>query len=171
MVYDQPRAIGLSMIVISDTSPILYLVLIDQIELLPQLYQRILVPETVRDEMIDAGAPLILRQWILAAPHWLEVCTVQSSNQPALERLDPGEKAAIELAQQINADLLILDDRAGRQAALNLGLKITGLLGILKDAETLGLIDLPKIIDRLLTETNFRVSPKLIKHLLQNNRP
>jgi predicted nucleic acid-binding protein len=157
------------MIVISDTSPILYLALINQIELLPQLYQRILIPETVRDEMIDAGAPLILRQWILAAPQWLEVCAVQPSRQAALERLDPGEQAAIELAQQINADLLILDDRAGRQAALNLGLKITGLLGILKDAETLGLLDLPETIDRLLTETNFRASPKLIKRLLQNN--
>jgi predicted nucleic acid-binding protein len=159
------------MIVISDTSPILYLVLIDQVKLLPQLYQRILIPETVRDEMIDAGAPLILRQWILAAPQWLEVCAVQPSSQAALERLDPGEKAAIELAQQINADLLILDDRAGRQAALNLGLKITGLLGILKDAETLGLLDLPETIDRLLTETNFRASPKLIKRLLQNTQP
>jgi predicted nucleic acid-binding protein len=52
-----------------------------------------------------------------------------------------------------------------------LGLKITGLLGILKDAETLGLLDLPETIDRLLTETNFRASPKLIKRLLQNNQP
>jgi predicted nucleic acid-binding protein len=83
------------MIVISDTSPILYLALINQIELLPQLYQRILIPETVRDEMIDAGAPLILRQWILTAPQWLEVCAVQPSRQAALERLDPGEQSAI----------------------------------------------------------------------------
>jgi predicted nucleic acid-binding protein len=157
------------MIVISDTSPILYLVLIDQIELLLQLYQRIFIPETVRDEMIDVGAPLILRQWIAVPPRWVEICIVESSNQAELERLDPGEKAAIELAQQINADLLIVDDRAGRQAALNLGLKITGLLGILKDAETLGLIDLPKMLERLVTETNFRASPKLIKRLLQND--
>jgi predicted nucleic acid-binding protein len=157
------------MIVISDTSPILYLVLIGQIELLPQLYQRIFIPETVRAEMRDAGAPLVLRQWMTAPPQWLEVCVVQPSSQAGLERLDPGEKAAIELAQQINADLLILDDRAGRQAALNLGLKITGLLGILKDAATLGLVNLPEILDRLLTETNFRASPKLIKSLLQND--
>jgi predicted nucleic acid-binding protein len=155
------------MIVISDTSPILYLVLIDQIELLPQLYQRIFIPETVRDEMLDAGAPLILRQWFDTAPPWLEVSVVQPSSQAGLERLDPGEKAAIELAQQINADLLILDDRAGRQAALNLGLKITGLLGILKDGATLELLDLPEVLDRLLTETNFRASPKLIKNLLE----
>jgi predicted nucleic acid-binding protein len=158
------------MIVISDTSPILYLVLIDRIELLPQLYQRIVIPETVRDEMLDAGAPLILRQWMVTPPQWLEVRAVQPSSYAGLERLDPGEKAAIELAQQINADLLILDDRAGRQAALNLGLKITGLLGILKDAATLELLDLPEVLDRLLTETNFRASPKLIKNLLQDDQ-
>ncbi len=52
------------MIVVSDTSPILYLLLIDQIELLPKLHQQILIPEAVRDEMLATGAPMALQKWI-----------------------------------------------------------------------------------------------------------
>jgi predicted nucleic acid-binding protein len=56
------------MIVISDTSPLLYLFLIDLIELLPQLYGQIIIPEVIRDEMIDVGAPTDFRNWAMEPP-------------------------------------------------------------------------------------------------------
>ncbi len=95
------------MIVVSDTSPILYLLLIDQLELLPFLYGRILIPEVVRDEMLATGAPITLQQWISNPPSWLEVCVVERSPEPSLMRLDKGEQAAIQLAQQVGASLLL----------------------------------------------------------------
>jgi predicted nucleic acid-binding protein len=154
------------MIVVSDTSPIHYLLLIDRVELLPKLYGHIAIPKVVRDEMIAAGAPLVLQQWIRQPPDWLEVCVVELPNNPDLIHLDPGEHAAIQLARQIQADLLIVDDKPARQAATGLGIKITGLLGILDEAATLGELDLPSTLFQLQNETNFRVSPALIQALL-----
>jgi predicted nucleic acid-binding protein len=157
------------MIVVADTSPILYLLLLNQLNLLPQLYRRILIPSTVRDEMFASGAPIALQHWISNPPEWLEIRAVELADDLNLMRLDPGERAAIQLAQQINADLLIVDDKAGRQAALRLGLRITGLLGVLGEAAALNLIDLPIVLDQLLRETNFRASPRLVQFLLNKH--
>ena len=158
------------MIVVSDTSPIHYLLLIDQVELLPKLYERIIIPDIVRDEMLAAGAPLILRQWIQQPPDWLDIYIVELPTNLALMRLDPGERAAIQLSLQIQADLLIVDDKPARQAATALGIKITGLLGILDEAARLGEINLPIAIAQLMNKTNFRASPKLIQSLLTHHR-
>jgi predicted nucleic acid-binding protein len=157
------------MIVVSDTSPIHYLLLINLVELLPQLYRRIAIPLIVRDEMLAAGAPEVLQQWIRKPPDWLDIHVMEGSVDPSLVRLDPGERAAIQLALAIKADLLIVDDKPARQAATDLGLKITGLLGILDEAATLKRIDLSSILVRLLNETNFRVSPVLVQSLLSKH--
>lgn len=157
------------MIVVSDTSPILYLLLIDQIELLPRLYNQVIIPQIVRAEMIATEAPPELRQWIGAPPAWLTVQAVTFEPDAVLQRLNPGEQAAIALAEQLKADLLLIDEKAGRQAAIQRGLKITGVLGILDEAATLDLIDLPGAIIRL-QQTNFRVSPSLIQTLLVKYR-
>lgn len=157
------------MIVVSDTSPILYLLLIDQLELLPLLYQKILIPEAVRDEMLTTGAPVTLQQWVSSPHDWLEICQVQLLASPILMQLDPGERAAILLAQQVNADLLLVDDRPARQTAQSLGIRITGLLGILDEAATLKQIDLLTTVNRLMNETNFRAAPSLIQALLSKH--
>jgi predicted nucleic acid-binding protein len=157
------------MIIVSDTSPIHYLLLIDQVELLAKLYGRIIIPSVVRDEMLSAGAPVVLREWIQQPPDWLEIYAVDLQADLALRRLDPGEQAAIQLSLQLQADLLIVDDKPARQAATALGIKITGLLGILAEAARLGEIDLPIVIAQLINKTNFRASPKLIQALLAQN--
>jgi predicted nucleic acid-binding protein len=158
------------MIVVSDTSPIHYLLLIDQVELLQKLYGRVVIPQVVRDEMLAAGAPLVLQQWIRQPPNWLEVYIFELPNNPDLIRLDPGERAAIQLALQIQADLLIVDDKPARQAATGLGIKITGLLGVLDEAAKLGELDLSSTLSQLQNQTNFRVSPALIQFLLAKRR-
>lgn len=154
------------MIVVSDTSPILYLLLIDQLELLPRLYEQVIIPQVVQVEMMAIEAPLELQQWIAAPPAWLTVQTVIFEPDAVLQRLNPGEQVAIALAEQLKADLLLIDEKAGRQAAIQRGLKITGVLGILDEAATLNLIDLPRAIVRL-QQTNFRISPRLIQTLLK----
>jgi predicted nucleic acid-binding protein len=122
------------MLVISDTSPILYLLLINQLDLLPRLHQRIIIPDVVQAEMQDPGAPHVLQIWIAKPPEWLEIHPVPNQSGAALERLDPGEQAAILLAQFLNADLLIVDDLDARRTAQSLGINITGTLGILGEA-------------------------------------
>jgi predicted nucleic acid-binding protein len=85
-----------------------------------------------------------------------------------LSRLDPGEQAAIFLAQSLKADLLLIDERLGRQAAIGEGLEITGILGILDEAAEKNLIDIRLAITQL-QQTNFRVSPRLVKQLLDHH--
>ena len=153
------------MIVVADTSPINYLLLIKQIDLLPCLFQQIVVPDIVRDEMRDPGAPTVLQQWIANPPRWLKVETVFLTNQ-SLSALDPGEQAAITLAQTLPADLLIIDERLGRRVASEQGIPIIGTLGILDDAASQGLIDLSDAIARL-QQTNFRISRCIVQAMLE----
>lgn len=154
------------MIVVSDTSPINYLLLINQIDLLPRLFQQIIVPDVVRDEMVDPSAPLFLQQWIANPPPWFTVQTVSVVDE-TLDALDPGEQAAISLAQTLPADLLIIDERLGRRIASERGIPIIGTLGILDDASSRGLIELSDTIARL-QQTNFRISHRIIEKLLEN---
>ncbi len=152
------------MIVVSDTSPINYLLLIDQIDLLPYLFEKIIIPEVVRDEMLDPDAPSVLQQWIANPPPWLMIQAVPVIDA-TLSSLDLGEQAAITLAQTLSADLLIIDERLGRQIARERGISIIGTLGILDDAASQGLVDLSDAIARL-QKTNFRISRRIIQALL-----
>jgi predicted nucleic acid-binding protein len=152
------------MIVVADTSPINYLLLINQIDLLPRLFQQIIIPDVVRDEMLDPDAPPILQEWIANPPSWLTIQPVPVLDT-TLHSLDPGEQAAITLAQTLSADLLIIDERLGRQIAEERGIAIIGTLGILDDAANQGLINLAEAIAQL-QQTNFRVSRRIIQALL-----
>jgi hypothetical protein len=133
---------------------------------LPRLYQRIIIPGIVQAEMQNPGAPIVLRNWIAESPNWLEIHPVPNQVTPTLQRLDPGEQAAILLAQSLDANLLIVDDLAARKVAQQLGITITGILGILGEAAKQNWISFPEMLDQLLQKTNFRASPKLIQDLL-----
>jgi len=158
-------------LVVSDTSPICYLLLIDQIELLPQLYRAVTIPQVVCDELAAAESPAAVQNWIGQPPEWLTILTVAVSSDPALSQLDPGEREAILLAEQLAADLVILDDKAARRIASARGLRMIGLLGILRDAARAGLIDLASTFEGLRT-AGFWVAPSLLQRLLeQEERP
>lgn len=156
------------MIVVADTSPINYLLLINQIDLLPYLFQDIIIPDVVRDEMLAPDAPLILQEWIANPPIWLTIQPVPVLDT-TLNSLDPGEQAAITLAQTLPADLLIIDERLGRQIAKERGIAIIGTLGILDDAASQGLIKIGEAIAQL-QQTNFRISRRIIQALLNKTK-
>lgn len=155
------------MIVVSDTSPICYLLLIDQIDILPHLYNKVIIPSAVADELKASEAPPIVQNWINQPPNWLEIQTVSASSEAGLEKLDSGERAAILLTEQLRADLVVLDDKAARRIALERGLRIIGLLGILKDAASADLID-ASITFEQLREVGFWVAPSLLQRLLES---
>lgn len=155
------------MIVVSDTTPVNYLVLIDRVHLLKELYGRLLLPRAVYGEMQREGAPEKVRAWASRLPEWAEV-RAATSPDPAL-KLGAGEREAIALAEEVGADLLLVDDAKARREALRRGLAVTGTLAVLVAAAERGLVDLPEAI-AALWQTTFRAPAALITEILERHR-
>jgi uncharacterized protein len=149
----------MSLIVVSDTSPILNLARISRLDLLQSLYGQVRIPSAVYAELTDARRDLPPAVDLGSMP-WLMVTVVvnQSRVQGLRENLDPGEAEAIVLAIELRANLLLVDERRGRRAATAAGLTITGLIGVVARAKQAGLIDTAEpILDELIHIARFRV--------------
>lgn len=157
------------MIVVSNTSPLNYLVLIGAVDILPQHFGSISIPAAVRTELSDPGTPESVRTWIAQPPGWLHIHHVASGHDVQLDALHQGEREAILLAERLNADLIILDEQAARAVAKQRGLHVTGTLGVLNEAGAHGLIDIPDAVSQL-RQTSFRAAPSLYKWLLDQHR-
>ena len=144
------------MIVVSDTSPINYLGLIGNLDLLPLLYQEVIIPAAVQGELEDVSAPDVIRDFMSHRPHWLTVRRLVGPMRP-IGDVDAGEHQAILLASEIGADQILIDDLKGRTAALNEGLKVVGTLGVLIAGSDLGMVHFPSAYWSL-RRTNFRMS-------------
>ena len=153
------------MIVIADSTPLHYLLLIHQAELLPRLFDRILIPPAVFDELQHQETPDVVRHWIARPPAWLQVHRVHSNPDPALNYLDAGERDAIALAEEVHADQLLLDDADARREAARRSLPFIGTLGVLREAARREFLDLRTVLAHL-QETSFYVHPDLIESLL-----
>lgn len=108
-----------------------------------------MIPQGVHDELSAEGAPTIVRTWIAHPPSWLQIQYATTTPDASLGQLHLGEREAIALAAQLKADLIVLDDKAARGVAVERGLNTTGLRGILDEAATRRLIDLPTALERL----------------------
>lgn len=150
--------------VVSNTSPILNLAIIDQLILLQQQFGEILIPTAVLDELkISEERPgsQAIREAISAG--WIQSREV--TNEPLAQllkqTLDKGESEAIALAIEVKADWTLLDEREGRKVAKSLGLKVTGILGVLLRAKQSGeLKSLQPVIDELISKAGFRIAPE-----------
>jgi predicted nucleic acid-binding protein len=149
------------MIVVADTSPLNYLIQIGHDNLLPLLFGRIVVPSGVIQEMNHVAAPAAVRGWLRHVPAWVEVRPPLHAAAPELADLGRGEREAIQLCEELHADLLLMDERKGRREAIRRGLATTGTLGVLMTAAQRRLIDAEHAYHRLLSETSFRTSAGL----------
>ncbi len=157
-------------LIIADTGPINYLVLIGHIDLLPTLFERVILPSAVQAELTDADAPPLVRSWIAHPPPWLDIRETpgRQAGDGSAEGLDEGEAAAIALAIAIEADLLLMDDRKGVVVARGKGLRVTGTLGILDIAAQRGLINFTEAIARL-RRTTFRIPEAVLDSLMNRH--
>jgi predicted nucleic acid-binding protein len=156
------------MIVVADTTPLNYLLLIGHIEVLPALYQSVLIPHEVHKELQRPGTPLTVRAWASSLPAWCEVRLLCSSPDPTLSELDPGEREAIQLALEAGLHMLLMDESEGRREALRRQLQVTGTVAVLEKAAQRGLIDFRVALERL-EQTNFRLSPKIRDEFIKRN--
>jgi predicted nucleic acid-binding protein len=157
-------------LIIADTGPINYVVLIGNIDLLPVLFEKVIRPSAVQAELIDPDAPPSVRDWIADPPAWLDVQETPSRHfgQPPVDGLDEGETAAIALAIALDADLLLMDDRRGVIVARGKGLRVTGTLGILDLAAQRGLVNFAQAVNRL-RRTTFRFPEALLDSLMERH--
>lgn len=156
------------MIVVSDASPLNYLVLIGSDHVLPELFGEVVIPPTVHAELLRAETPLIVRKWLADPPAWLHV-QAPTTLREGLD-LDAGETEAISLSLEMSADAFLIDDRKGRLAASRHGLVTIGTISVLEIAAQRGLLSLPDAFDRL-RQTNFRVASQLLDDALRRTIP
>jgi len=152
-------------IVVADSSPLCYLILIEQIHVLPALYGRVIVPPAVVTELNQERTPTVVRQWLSASPEWLHVQAPQQGLALLPDQLGVGEREAIALAAELSADALLIDDRDGRREAEKRNLPVLGTLRVLADAAEHGLLNLRVTFD-CLRQTNFRADEQLMQRLL-----
>jgi predicted nucleic acid-binding protein len=153
-------------VVVSDTSPLNYLVLCEAVLVLPRLFHEVLIPPSVFAELQHGRTPTPVRDWIEARPSWLRVRAPKTLD-PSLDA-DAGEVEAICLAREVGATALLMDDKKGRIAAERVGLAVTGTVGLLELAAVRGLVDLPEVIHRL-RQTNARLAPEILDAALKRD--
>ena len=156
------------MIVVSNTSPIMNLAAVDQLVLLQRLYTKVIIPQAVYEELVVGGEQPGSREVQTLA--WIETKAVtdQTLVTALTGELDKGETEAIVLAKELQADLLLLDERRGRAVASRFGLRFTGQLGVLIEAKQKGHLQAVKpVLDDLVTKAGFWVSPQLYARVLQ----
>jgi len=156
-------------IVVSDASPLIGLACIGRLDLLKSLYAQVLVPPLVFQEVAGLAPDAPGAEEIRHAG-WIQIRDVADhALAEALARdLDPGEAAAIALAVEAGADLLLMDERKGRQAATRHGCRVIGVLGILVEAKSAGLVPtLRPLLDDLANTVGFRIGSCLRARVLE----
>jgi predicted nucleic acid-binding protein len=107
-------------------------------------------------------APKPVRDWAVNAPSWVEVLSPKGN--VILGQLDLGESEAIALAAEVHADVVLMDEQAGRQEAIRRGMRVAGTLSVLDEAEQAGLVDFDNAVADL-QKTSFRVSRAVLAEI------
>lgn len=158
------------MLVVADTSPLNYLVLLGETRLLPAMFGSVTTTPAVLRELADTRSPDAVSRWGAAPPEWLVVRSPSNLVTGLSVNLGDGELEAISLARELHADLVLIDERDGTESAESLGLAVTGTLGILGRAAARGMIDLDATFGKL-RQTSFRATHALYQRVLREYRP
>jgi len=154
------------MIIVSDTSPLVCLLHLNQINLLKDLFVNVIIPPSVFNELIKAK---IINEIFLQAYSFIQIKSPADKNkvEELMLILDEGESEAIVLSLELKAELLLIDEAPGREIARQYGIPIKGILGVLLQAKERKLISQIKpLINKLQTEINFRINNKLLQKIL-----
>lgn len=148
------------MIVVSDATAINHLGRAGLILILPEMLGTVIVPLAVFAELQADKTPPEVREIVDAKPAWLQVREASMIVDADLDELDSGEREAIVLAEELMADLLLMDEKKGRRIATERRIAIIGTLGLLERAALLGMVDFRNSLDAL-KRTEFYISRDL----------
>ncbi len=152
--------------VISNTSPLIGLSGINLLSLYRDIYTEVWIPKEVENEFLAINTDL--HRSILTNSPWIKTVDLENPNiSLEYSRLDAGEAEVIALAKEHDARLVIIDDQLARQVALNIGLQVKGIVGVLLEAKEVELIDTVKPLLFALQENGIYLGNALIKHALR----
>ncbi|WKZ15523.1 MAG: DUF3368 domain-containing protein [Candidatus Jettenia caeni] len=154
-------------IVVVNTSPIIYLSSINSISLLKKLFHEIFIPDAVKQEIVSGGKGSFGFQEI-QSERWIKSQDIRNelAKKYLLTDIDDGEAEVIVLAEELKANIIIMDDRLGRKIARLRGFAVIGTLRLLMIAKSKGIIaEVKPLLDRL-KETGFWVSDSVYKDIL-----
>jgi predicted nucleic acid-binding protein len=156
---------------VSNTTPLRYLIAIEQQHLLGKLFEKVFVPVAVHEELTDPKTPEIVRHAMASLPVWIEVRKVDETHATTFPvTLHRGERQAILLAEALRADVPLIDEQIGRTIALSRNLPLSGTLGVLERADRMGFVpDFPKVLQRLRA-SGFFITENLEQQLSERHR-
>jgi len=154
-------------VAVTDATPVHYLILAGAVDILPVLFEEVFMPSVVREELLAAGAPQPVRDWVSRSHPWLRIAKPKQIDKSL--GLDPGESEAIALAEERSIRILLMDERKGRAAVLQKGLIPVGTLALLDQADAHGLCRFEEAIN-VLRRYRFRASSKLVLSVLERVR-
>jgi predicted nucleic acid-binding protein len=159
------------MIVVSDSTPLRYLVLIELEHVRPRLFGTVYAPPEVVAELQRSKNPILepVRRGANSPPEWLVVRKPTTVDESLAQRLDRGESEAISLAHDLKAEKLLIDEKRGRKVAKEMGFEIAGTLAVLEEAAVRELIDIDQVVTKLKA-TNYRATDKLYQSTIENVR-
>jgi predicted nucleic acid-binding protein len=150
--------------VVSNTTPLIALAWLEQLDLLPKLFGQVHIPQAVFDETRAKPGAVEIPE-----VSWLILDSVKNAHATLLlsDQLDAGESEAIVLAQELEAGILLMDERRGRRRAIQSGLTVTGTLGILIEARLREMIEPLRPYLEKLRLLPFRMSDELFEEVLR----
>lgn len=160
--------------IISNSSPLMYLTKINQLELLKKLFKEIIIPREVYEEVVVRGKEGnfldALKVEKAISDNWIKVkdVAIDKEIEKFSNEIDLGEISVINLAKRLNADLILIDDASARAIAEILGFKVKGTIYILLESYRKKLINKKEIKDLLflLISEGFRISSELYAKIL-----
>ncbi len=160
-------------VVIADAGPLIALARIDALHLLRQLFSRVFITTTVRDEILPAGAVFAEASLLIStlAEGWINVVEVPISDFTAINPgVDAGEASSIHFAKQQrdagDAVLIVMDDRAGRLEAKSLGLEFIGSAAVIGLAKTEGLVPAARPLLDQIVASGYFIGPSIVSAVL-----
>ena len=154
--------------VVANTTPLIALSHVGELELLKRLYEEIIIPEAVYKEL-SVKTESVCKKAVDSSLDWIRVEKIENQMAKAMYKtqLHEGEAEVMILSKEIGADVVIIDDANAKKHAKYLGLPVTGTLGVLIKAKQKGYVDELKPILYQMVQNGIYISPKLIEMCLE----
>jgi len=158
------------MIVVSNTTPLIGLAVIQRFDLLRQIFGTITIAPAVWDEAVTAGREAGGAKAEVSGADWIRTVDVADRRvvEELLDEMDLGEAETLVLAQQLRADWVLMDEKKGRRKATQLGLNRIGTVGILLKAKEIGLLPVIRPELTRLRELGFSISQSVYESVLRH---